>query len=111
MHRNRGDAVVELLVPSLSSRIVAIQVTLPPHFNPRELAAARPGQQFEFLIEGSVEYRIETEVHELDSGDFILFDAGRPHARYNLSGTVEAKILSCATAPRLESFFAHPQLP
>ena len=103
--RESHDAVVEMLVPSLSSRIIAAVVTLPPDAPHQQPDSARPGQQYEFLIDGVVEYRIDHEVHELTTGDFILFDAGRPHSRRNLSTTDHATILSCSVDARLESFF------
>jgi transcriptional regulator with XRE-family HTH domain len=106
LRRESSDPVVELLVPSLSSRIVGTRLTLPAKFDPPGLIAARPGRQFEFLLEGRVEYRIEQEVHELELGDFILFDAGRPHARRNLSECAPALILCCSTEARLESLFS-----
>ena len=107
LHRDESDPTVELLVPSLASRIVGTQINLPPGYRAPGPASARPGQQFEFILDGQVEYRIEHEVHALDSGDFILFDAARPHARNNLSATVPATIVSCATEARLESFFPY----
>ena len=105
LSRDAADPTVELLVPSLSSRIVGTLVALPPGAGPAQPVVARPGQQFEYLIEGTVEYRIDHEVHHLYDGDFILFDAGRPHARRNLSDSAPATVLSCSTEARLESFF------
>ncbi|MFV8054779.1 helix-turn-helix domain-containing protein [Mycobacterium sp. 48b] len=105
LRRDATDATVELLVPNLSSRIVGALITLPANQAAPQLAATQPGQQFEFLVQGFVEYRIENEVHQLERGDFILFDAGRPHARRNLSADEQATILSCSTQARLESFF------
>jgi transcriptional regulator with XRE-family HTH domain len=108
LRRGRGGANVELLVPSMFSRIVGTMVTLPPGFKSSGLATAQPGPMYEYVVEGSVEYLIETEVHQLERGDFILFDAGRSHARRNLSESTEAKVVSCSTEARLESFFGTP---
>jgi transcriptional regulator with XRE-family HTH domain len=102
--RTGTDAELELLVPDFSSRIIAMVMTLPPGYAPAETAAHR-GQQFEVLLEGAVEYRIEQERHELEPGDLILFEASRPHARHNLSRSATAKIFTAATEARLESYF------
>jgi transcriptional regulator with XRE-family HTH domain len=80
----RTNVELELLVPGFHSRIVGMLVTLPPGFQPAEHRSAKPGQQFEVALDGSVEYRIEREVHQLESGDLILFDASRPHSRRNI---------------------------
>jgi hypothetical protein len=45
------------------------------------------------------------EVHQLESGDLILFDASRPHSRLNMDESVEATILACSAEPQLESYF------
>lgn len=105
LRRARSDAELELLVPSLSSRIIGMLMTLPPGYTPGEPTGTRPGQQFEVVLDGTVQYHIEHEVYELKPGDFILFEASRPHSRSNLDSSVKAKILSFSTEARLESYF------
>lgn len=96
---------VELLVPSVRSRIIGVLLTLPPGSAPDEQVSAHPGQQFEVVLDGEVEYRIEYEIHQLASGDSILFEASRPHSRRNMSASVKATILACSTELQLESYF------
>ena len=98
------SATAQLLVPTLDSRIVGILLTLPPGFGGGQ-SAGEAGRQYEYVLTGAVEYRIDHEVHQLGPGDFIRFDAGRPHARRNLSDTGDASILSCGTTARLDSYF------
>jgi transcriptional regulator with XRE-family HTH domain len=97
---------MELLVPDFHARIIGMIVTLPPGFRPGRQARGRPGQQFELVLEGSVEFRIEHEIHELAHGDAIFFNAARPHSRKNMSGSDRAVLLSCATEAQLESYFS-----
>lgn len=108
LRRGRLGANVELLVPSVFSRLVGTLVTLPAGFKSSGLTTAQHGPVYEYVVEGSAEYIIETEVHQLQRGDCILFDAGRPHARRNLSASDETKIVSCSTEARLESYFGAP---
>jgi transcriptional regulator with XRE-family HTH domain len=100
----RTDVELELLVPNFRSRIIGMLLTLPPGSSPPQVSTD-PGQQFEVVLDGGVEYRIEHEVHQLDSGDLILFDASRPHSRHNMSILDRAIVLTCSTEARLESYF------
>ncbi|WP_187328486.1 helix-turn-helix domain-containing protein [Rhodococcus sp. WS3] len=99
------DIEIELLVPSFHDRIIAVLMTLPPGFNPHTQATARTVQQFETPLDGSVEYHIEHEIHQIGPGDSILFEANRPHARRNMSDSTAATILSCSIEIQLESYF------
>lgn len=106
--RREGDissATVELLVPSLDSRIAGVLLTLPPAYDVGTLSAATPGRQYEFVLSGDVEYRIDHEVHQLAAGDFIRFDAGRPHLRRNMSAEAEVTILCGAGTARFDTYF------
>jgi len=105
LHMPHTSIELELLVPSFHDRIVAVLMTLPPGFNPHTQAIARPVQQFETPLDGSVEYRIEHEIHQLGPGDSILFGANRPHARRNMSDSTAATVLSCSVEIQLESYF------
>ena len=101
----RSGAQIELLSPDFHSPVVGVILTLPPGFQPDAQISARPGQQFEFILDGSVEFRVDHEIHQLQRGDAILFDAGRPHSRHNASISVKAVILSYSTEARLETYF------
>jgi transcriptional regulator with XRE-family HTH domain len=101
----RSEAQIELLSPDFHSPVVGVILTLPPGFQPDAQISARPGQQFEFILDGSVEFRIDREIHQLQRGDAILFGAGRPHSRHNASISVKAVILSYSTEARLETYF------
>lgn len=102
-----GDAEVriDLLSPHLQSRIVALLLTLSPGYEARAPAAGIPGQQFETVLSGAVELHIDYEIHRLEEGDSVLFEASRPHRRRNLDLSSEARLMVCTTELRVESFF------
>ena len=102
---------IELLSPDFHSPVVGVILTLPPGFSPERQISGRPGQQLEFILDGSVEFRIDHEIHQLENGDSILFDAGRPHSRHNVSKSGPALILSYSTEARLESYFPNGDVP
>ncbi|MFJ1456628.1 helix-turn-helix domain-containing protein [Nocardia sp. N2S4-5] len=105
LRRTPADPELELLAPSFSSRIVGVLMTLPPGCGPDALSVAGSGRQYEIVVSGPVRYRIEHEVHDLETGDFIVFETGRPHARHNPSDTGTARILCFATEARLGTYF------
>lgn len=105
LRRSPADPELEILVPSFSSRIVGVLMTLPPGSGPGELGVAGSGRQYEIVLRGPVRYHIEHEVHDLETGDFIVFETGRPHARHNPSETGTARILCFATEARLGTYF------
>jgi len=101
----RTGVDLELLAPGFHGRIIGMLMTLPPGYCPDEQVSASPGEQVEVVLDGSVEFRIEHEVHRLEEGDTILFEASRPHSRRNLSTESAATVLACSTEARLESYF------
>ncbi|WP_156959830.1 helix-turn-helix domain-containing protein [Nocardia sp. BMG51109] len=106
LRRGAADPELELLVPGFTGRIAGVLVTLAPGLGPDEPLTMSSGRRYEVVLEGSVRYRIEHEVHELDGGDFILFDAGRIHSRHNPSDSVTARILSFSTEAGIGTYFS-----
>jgi transcriptional regulator with XRE-family HTH domain len=91
----------ELLMPNLGTSedasIVAALLSLPVSFqqNPPK-QGVNNGQvhdQFEYVYRGRVTYHVDHEVHELQTGDSIVFDATKSHWRENISPTETAGIL------------------
>jgi transcriptional regulator with XRE-family HTH domain len=101
----RTGVELELLVPSFRSRVIGVLITLPPGHAPDAQVPAHHGQQFEIVLSGSVEFRIEHETHQLESGDSVFFEASRPHVRRNMSTSTAATIMACATEIQLGSYF------
>lgn len=44
------------------------------------------GQEFDYVLEGTLEITLEGKAHRLDVGDSIYFDASRPHCMHALEG-------------------------
>lgn len=66
---------------------VAPEETKEIHFN------SHPGQEFEYMIEGSMKLIIDEKELILEEGDSIYFDATRPHGMAALNGK-KAKFLA-----------------
>ena len=47
------------------------------------------GQEFNYMVSGSMEFHIGGTVYELNEGDSVYFDSGVPHAMKALGGTAE----------------------
>jgi len=47
------------------------------------------GQEFNYMVSGSMEFHIGGAVHELNEGDSVYFDSGVPHAMKAVGGTAE----------------------
>jgi transcriptional regulator with XRE-family HTH domain len=58
-----------------------------------------PGEEFAYVLQGTVELVIERERHALRQGDVIRFRADRPHAFRNASLAGIAMVLGAATPP------------
>jgi transcriptional regulator with XRE-family HTH domain len=64
-------------------------------------AAAHVGEEFIFVLDGTLELRIEGELPiVLEPGDSAYYDAALPHAFRNL-GDVSARFIGVATPPNL----------
>jgi transcriptional regulator with XRE-family HTH domain len=100
-----GDVLLEILSPQLTSRVLSGLLTLAPGYAAGIPAAGNPGQQFETVLSGTVELHVEQEVHLLEAGDSVLFEASRPHRRVNAAPAAPARLLVCTTELRLDSFF------
>jgi len=60
-------------------------VTVEPNDN--ELALhAHDGQEFNYMVAGSMEFHIGSTVYELNEGDSVYFDSGVPHAMKAVGG-------------------------
>jgi len=51
------------------------------------------GQEFNYMVSGSMEFHLENTVYELNEGDSIYFDSGVPHAMRAI-GNAPAKFLA-----------------
>ena len=54
---------------------------------------AHEGQEFNYMVSGSMEFHIGSAVHELNEGDSVYFDSGVPHAM-KATGSKQAKFIA-----------------
>ena len=86
-----GAASLERLTASIPGGCIqAIRVTLAAGRSHRGTKHHHDGVEAFRVVRGSVRVEVGHEVHELQPGDAIHFDASRPHAYFNASREQEA---------------------
>jgi transcriptional regulator with XRE-family HTH domain len=68
-------------------------ITLNPHADSGPTPIVHTGQEFVYCLEGRVDYFIEGQVHELNPGDSLLFEAYLPHRWLNTRSEPSRAIL------------------
>ena len=69
-------------------------VTVEPKQDNAELSLhSHEGQEFNYIVSGSIEFHIEDIVYELKEGDSVYFDSNMPHAM-KASGGQTAKFIA-----------------
>ena len=61
-------------------------VTVEPHENGKVTLHSHEGQEFNYMVSGSMEFHLEDKVYELNEGDSVYFDSGIPHAMKAVGG-------------------------
>lgn len=99
--------------PSLTSKGVRIEglgenlsgqeiepflVSLEPHSGSGERQVVHTGHELVYCIKGVVEYAIDGETYLVQAGDFLVFEANKPHFWQN-PGEVEASFLLVLQTP------------
>lgn len=95
---NDHSTLYELLSPSKNKNMEAMLVTLKPGGSSGKNPHTHEGEEFGFLIKGSLVYQIGNEKYELYEGDSIYYDANIPHSYYN-NGNVDCISLWVVTPP------------
>jgi len=91
-------------------------VTLEPHSGSGDRQVVHTGHEFVYCLQGQVEYIIDGDIHELEEGDFLLFEAHLPHIWRNTSDQVARFLLVLQTPgqssePVERHFRSYPSLP
>ena len=71
-------------------------VTVDPHTHPADGHSAlnsHPGQEFDYVLEGTLQITLGTHELVLEAGDSLFFDSGVPHGMKALNGQ-NAKFLA-----------------
>lgn len=76
------------LAAGFQHRIMApFMVTVEPHDDDRPLTLnTHEGQEFNYVVEGTLEITVAGKANVLHPGDTIMFDAGKPHGLRALDG-------------------------
>lgn len=91
-------------------------VTLEPHSGSGDRQVVHTGHEFVYCLQGQVEYIIDGDIHQLEEGDFLLFEAHLPHIWRNTSDQ-EARFVLVLQTPGQSSepverhFRSYPSLP
>jgi quercetin dioxygenase-like cupin family protein len=67
-------------------------VTLQPDAGTGAEPVVHMGEEFVFCLQGEVEYRVGGQMHRLEAGDSLMFQAHQPHCWRN-AGQEPAKLL------------------
>jgi transcriptional regulator with XRE-family HTH domain len=87
-----------------SSTLEALQIRISADRAPSEPARHR-GEEWIYVVKGQLRLEFDGQVHLLDAGSSVHFDANRPHRLGTARGTVEV-IVVAAEAPN--DFRNHP---
>lgn len=92
-------------------------ITLEPHSGSGDhRQVVHTGHEFVYCLQGQVEYIIDGTIHELEEGDFLLFEAHLPHIWRNTSDQPARFVLVLQTPgqspePVERHFHNYPSLP
>ena len=68
-------------------------VTVEPKENAKFTLHSHEGQEFNYMVSGSMEFHLGETVYELGEGDSVYFDSGIPHAM-KAAGKTPAKFIA-----------------
>jgi quercetin dioxygenase-like cupin family protein len=98
LHVPRSRVVYELLTPDLARKIEFIWIEYEPGSVTHPEPMSHAGEENALCLEGSVVITVEGEEFQLDEGDSISFDSGRPHQVENRTDR-RAVLVSAITPP------------
>ncbi|MBN1679612.1 MAG: helix-turn-helix transcriptional regulator [Anaerolineae bacterium] len=83
--RSEGDGVVieSLGIGLRHQHLEPFMMTVSPQRGNIHEPIVHPGQEFVFLLQGELEYRVGDQTFTFNEGDSLLFEATQPHCFYN----------------------------
>jgi quercetin dioxygenase-like cupin family protein len=91
-HFSASHGVVENLGPvGTNSQLTPLLITIEPGAH-SGAPMTHSGQEFAYCLSGQILFAVENQVHLLEAGDSLLFDAKRPH-RWQNAGVERAEAL------------------
>jgi transcriptional regulator with XRE-family HTH domain len=98
-HRRAGNLVsLERLVPGASGQLLQINIHVIGPGGGSSEPISHDGQEFGFVLTGSIELVVDQQSVLLDEGDSFNFESVLPH-RYRNLGETEARVLWVNTPP------------
>ena len=61
-------------------------VTVEPNKGGEVTLSSHPGQEFNYMLSGCMEFHLDTMVYELNEGDSVYYDSSVPHAMKAIGG-------------------------
>lgn len=74
-------------------RVEPFVLTLESNANSGPRSMTHTGHEFVFCLRGKLEYQVERQIYELESGDSLLFAANLKHRWKNIGGTVVTALI------------------
>jgi len=94
-----GSQIVrELLTPNLDRAMLLVIGKVPPHTSSSPSPTTHRGEEAVYVLRGQLDVQLQDELHSMDAGDTLYFDARVPHLFTN-PGDTEAEILSVIAPP------------
>jgi transcriptional regulator with XRE-family HTH domain len=92
------------------------RITLEPHSHSGDRQVVHTGHEFVYCLQGPVEYIIDGNIYQLETGDFLMFEAHLPHIwRNSTDQEVEFLLVLQTTGesnePVQRHFSRYPSLP
>jgi len=99
-HAFGGDSLsrLQIVSPSTTGALEAIYVETDPGYTSEGTPYMHQGEEFGFVIEGSMEVVLDGTTYQLNAGDTIAYASTLPHW-YRNTGTVTARSLWVVTPP------------
>ena len=92
-----SDAVREILTPNLQGAMSVLLCTVPPEAQSSSSPVSHEGEEWLYVLEGTIVVHLQGETRVLETGDFLYFNSRLPHFFEN-EGDTEARFI-CAISP------------
>jgi transcriptional regulator with XRE-family HTH domain len=99
-HKNEstvGYRWESLAYPMVGKQMEPFIVEIEPRKEEALLYNDHKGEEFHFVLEGTLEFRSAEQIHVLEKGDSIYFDSSIPHALRGINGMAKALIIIYAS--------------
>jgi transcriptional regulator with XRE-family HTH domain len=91
--RTIGQLIESLGTGLPDQNLEPFMITVDPATGDTADPYTHPGEEFVYCLEGTIEYRVNNQLYQLNSGDSLLFKADQPHCFRNPSDTIAIILL------------------